>query len=166
MYAAEEKNKNKKSLKDGPGKNWRLGQTALSVAHLAFLGTVILAQYNAGVPMTSQLLVPLIVGALTAKGLGDKVTYTIIFCAGSHNKLIAIYSQIFSYIPRYVHAYTHVRIYARICMHIQVYTRIYMHIHIHTHAYERIMHLNMPPPPSPLGHKNPNNNPSTLRPEC
>ena len=81
-HAVKEKNKSKKHLKEGPGKNWRLGETALSVAHMAFLGAVIMAQYNAGVPMTSHLLVPLIVGALTAKGLGDKVTHTIMFSCG------------------------------------------------------------------------------------
>ena len=65
----------RKSSKSDHGSGWRLGQTAINVTHLAFLGSLILTQYSAGVPMTSKLLAPLIVGALAAKGLGDKVPH-------------------------------------------------------------------------------------------
>jgi len=65
-------NKGKKPKGRGPG--WRLGDTVLGLGHLAFLGTIIMAQYAAGVPMTSRLLVPLIVGALVGKGMSDKVS--------------------------------------------------------------------------------------------
>jgi hypothetical protein len=58
---------------DGPGKGWRLGEQVLGAAHLAFLGAIIMAQYTAGVPMTSKLLVPLIFGALVGKGYADQV---------------------------------------------------------------------------------------------
>ena len=55
------------------GQGWRLGKTVLGVSHLAFIGSLILANYHAGVPMTAKLLVPLVAGALVAKGLDDKV---------------------------------------------------------------------------------------------
>ena len=57
---------------EGRGQGWRLGQMVLGVAQLAFLGSIILAQYAAGVPMTAKLLVPLIMGALVGKGWADK----------------------------------------------------------------------------------------------
>ena len=41
---------------------------------LAFVGTLILGQYTAGIPMTSRLLVPLVVGALVAKGHAESIT--------------------------------------------------------------------------------------------
>eukprot|EP00959_Pyramimonas_sp_CCMP1952_P437679 9163743-Pyramimonas_sp.AAC.1 len=50
-----------------------LGQTVLPVGNLAFIGSLIASQYNAGIPMAARLLVPLAAGALVAKGLGDKV---------------------------------------------------------------------------------------------
>ena len=62
----------KQKTPEGKGKGWRMGNVVIGLGHLAFLGSLILAQYQAGVPMTSRLLVPLIAGALAAKGLGDK----------------------------------------------------------------------------------------------
>ena len=46
-----------KKLGAGPGKGWRKGSTVLSAPVLGFLGSLVLSQYAAGIPMTSTLLV-------------------------------------------------------------------------------------------------------------
>ena len=68
----EKKNGGKSS--DGQGKGWRKGKTIIPTEALVFIGTLIMGQYAAGVPLTSTLLVPLVAGAFWANGLGDKIT--------------------------------------------------------------------------------------------
>ena len=70
----EDKGRKAELEEKGPGKGWRKGKTILPAPVLAFLGSLIMGQYLAGIPMTSTLIVPLVVGALVAKRYGDKVT--------------------------------------------------------------------------------------------
>ena len=68
------KNGKKSDKSSGPGKDWRKGKTIIPTEVLVVLGSLIMAQYAAGVSLTATLLVPLVAGALAANGFGDVIT--------------------------------------------------------------------------------------------